>query len=329
MQVDRRSAAWAMLTGPWAVASSAVAVLTTGEPAAADSGEQPDERFTAFSQRAEKLNLLRLGAPAATLSADIDPALTYSDLLSNSLANLSTGDLDSEQFTEQLGQRIADLDANARDATPELLQGPPPPFRSLKEEYRTRFSTCVVDPAHRSEISHGCRRIIDPNAVRIYKQVEITSGVPWYLIGALHYREASLNFLGHLHNGDFLKRRTYHVPPGRPNPPEQWPIVPWNAEQAWIVSANDALTRLASLTDTWTLEWMLYACESYNGWGYRNHPGFISPYLWNYTDLYKGGGYPADGVWSATYHSRQAGLVSIIKSLVEIAPAQISLSTTP
>ncbi len=180
-----------------------------------------------------------------------------------------------------------------------------------------------------NEIAHACKRILDAKAVQMYKQVEISSGVPWYLIGALHYREASLNFLGHLHNGDYLKRLTYHVPPNRPNPPEQWPIVPWNAEQAWIISANDALTKLSDMTDTWTLEWMLYACERYNGWGYQNHKGFVTPYLWNYTDVYKGCGYPADGVWSSSYHSRQAGLVPILKILAQMAPTQIAINYSP
>jgi lysozyme family protein len=58
--------------------------------------------------------------------------------------------------------------------------------------------------------------------------------VPWELIAALHEREAGGSFKGHLHNGDPLTGRTYHVPAGRPakgSPPF-----------TWEASAIDALT---------------------------------------------------------------------------------------
>jgi lysozyme family protein len=40
--------------------------------------------------------------------------------------------------------------------------------------------------------------------------------VPWYLVGIIHYRECSLYFSRHLHNGEPLTERTRRVPAGRP-----------------------------------------------------------------------------------------------------------------
>ena len=35
-----------------------------------------------------------------------------------------------------------------------------------------------------------------------YAAVERATGVPWFMIGALHCRESDMNFSTHLHNGD-------------------------------------------------------------------------------------------------------------------------------
>ncbi len=41
------------------------------------------------------------------------------------------------------------------------------------------------------------------------------TGVPWELIGAIHFRESSLDFNKCLHNGDPLGQKTVRVPAGR------------------------------------------------------------------------------------------------------------------
>ena len=49
-----------------------------------------------------------------------------------------------------------------------------------------------------------------------YEEVADIIGCPWYAIGIIHGLECNYNFNTHLHNGDSLERRTYHVPKNRP-----------------------------------------------------------------------------------------------------------------
>src|SRR5262249_14294857 len=104
----------------------------------------------------------------------------------------------------------------------------------------------------------------------------------------------------HLHNGDSLRARTYHVPAGRPkrgNPP-----FPWGA------SAIDALTMTPhelQKVKHWSVERILYETEKYNGWGYLKRGN--SPYLWSWTSEYHGGKYVRDGVYDPNHWDEPAG----------------------
>jgi hypothetical protein len=123
-----------------------------------------------------------------------------------------------------------------------------------------------------------------------------------------------MNFKTHLHNGDSLNARTYHVPAGRPKtgtPPFRF-----------ADSAIDALTMSPhnlGKVKAWTVERILYETEKYNGWGYLNKGN--SPYLWSWTDLYHGGKYVADGVYRASAWDTQAGCVAMLKELAALDPS--------
>jgi lysozyme family protein len=156
------------------------------------------------------------------------------------------------------------------------------------------------------------RAIISNRAA--YEAVERATGVPWFMIGTLHCRESDMNFATHLHNGDSLKRRTYHVPAGRPkrgSPPFQW-----------HESAIDALTMAPHALDKvkgWSVERILYESEKYNGWGYLRRGN--SPYLWSWTSEYHGGKYVADGVYDSNHWDEQPGCVAMAKELAALEPA--------
>jgi lysozyme family protein len=146
-----------------------------------------------------------------------------------------------------------------------------------------------------------------------YAAVERATGVPWFMVGAIHNRESSLSFRTHLHNGDSLRTRTTHVPAGRPKigrPPFKWQD-----------SAVDALAMPPHALDKvrdWSVERILYECERYNGWGYLAKGN--SPYLWSWTSEYHGGKYVADHLYDPSAWDRQAGCVAVIKALAEIDP---------
>ena len=135
-----------------------------------------------------------------------------------------------------------------------------------------------------------------------YEAVEHATGVPWFMIGAIHCRESDMDFSTHLHNGDSLKRRTTHVPAGRPKrggPPFRW-----------YESAIDALTMPPHQLDkvkAWSVERILYECEKYNGWGYLKRGN--SPYLWSWTSEYHGGKFVRDGVYDPSHWDEQPGCV--------------------
>lgn len=187
----------------------------------------------------------------------------------------------------------------------------PPPinsrkFADLKEEYQTYYDEAALRPESEATVTTMARRIIGFSDR--YKAAGDPLGIPWYFIGCIHALESSCNFTNHLHNGDPLDARTTHVPAGCPtsgNPPF-----------TWEESATDALTlkKYDGLSD-WSLPRLLYRWEAYNGFGYRPRE-VATPYLWSCTSLYTKGRYVADGRFDANATSKQAGCVSILKTLV-------------
>jgi lysozyme family protein len=183
-----------------------------------------------------------------------------------------------------------------------------PAFDDFRTGYRADWQRMVVDAGRTADVDRAARRIL---AVRArYETVAAATGVPWFVIGLLHLREADLAFATHLHNGDSLKRRTVHVPAGRPKQPDP--------PYTWEESAIDAL-RYDGLTkvDDWTLERIAFQAESYNGFGPRNR-GRRSGYLWAGTNVYDGGKFVQDGVWDGSVRDRQLGVMPVLERLSEL-----------
>ena len=181
--------------------------------------------------------------------------------------------------------------------------------QALRDEYVRLFETCRVRPERTRSIDQAMNRLVE-NRDR-YREVGARQGVPWAFVGLVHQMESGGDFGRHLHNGDPLRARTVHVPAGRPRrgtPPF-----------TWEESAADALAmkRLNRHTD-WSLAGLLYQLEKYNGWGYRRfHPEVLSPYLWSFSEHYDRGKYVADGRWSDTAVSRQAGAAVVLRRMAE------------
>lgn len=140
-----------------------------------------------------------------------------------------------------------------------------------------------------------------------YQAAGAKTGVPWFVIAALHDRESSGDFSTQLAQGDPLNRVSTHVPSGR------------GPFASWEDGAYDALVTLKDLNSIrdWPIERIAYECERYNGWGYRNH-GIPSAYVWSFSNIYRGGKYIADGVWSATAMDKQCGTLPLIKRIAEL-----------
>jgi lysozyme family protein len=179
-------------------------------------------------------------------------------------------------------------------------------YASLRTEYTRLFETMEIDPRY-SESTSWHLAMLRKSKSR-YENVGQQVGVPWYFIAATHALEASFNFRAHLHNGDFpLTSRTRQVPAGRPTK--------WLPPADWESSAKDALRLLGYVGQKdWSLERTLYRLEAYNGLGYRSRR-VATPYLWCYSNHYKGGKFVADGKWNPNARSKQCGAAVMLKML--------------
>src|SRR5262245_46536819 len=170
--------------------------------------------------------------------------------------------------------------------------------------YAADWDRMVIRPNRVAEFERDARHIL--GSKDRYLAVELATGVPWYLIGCLHLREADLNFHTYLGNGDPLNHKTRHKPRGR------GPFATWRD------GAIDALKYdgLTSVKD-WRLEKILYYAEIYNGTGYNNR-GLPSPYLWGGTNIQKAGKYLADGEWNGQAWDGQPGCAPMLFTMMKM-----------
>ena len=154
-----------------------------------------------------------------------------------------------------------------------------------------------------------------------YEAVSKATGVPWDVIGVIHYRESSGDFAGVLHNGQKIigtGKKTTIVPKGR------------GPFTSWEEAAYDALVDCApwaGRNKDWSVGGTLDLLERYNGLGYRNK-GLPSPYLWAGTDQYVKGKYVADGKYDPNHVDKQLGVAPILMRLRDMQEAG-SVKPTP
>jgi len=171
--------------------------------------------------------------------------------------------------------------------------------------YKESFDGMIVAPKKKPQLDLLTARILKNKSK--YDEVSQITNVPWYVLGAIHYRESSLNFSRHLHNGDPLTARTKHVPAGRP--------IKGQPPFTWVESAIDAIKLKGwDKVKDWSIENTLNLVEAYNGLGYKKK-GLPSPYLWSWSDKYQKGKYVADGKFDPNYIDQQCGAAILIKSL--------------
>jgi lysozyme family protein/peptidoglycan hydrolase-like protein with peptidoglycan-binding domain len=194
-------------------------------------------------------------------------------------------------------------------------------FGSLRAEYAGLWQRMQIRPERMAEVNGIANRLIALKPR--YQQVTAVTHVPWGVIAALHYREASNDFKGVLHNGEPIigtGRLTRLVPANR------GPFATWEE------SAIDALTmppHKLQEVDSWTIERACYEIERFNGFGYRNrHPEVKSPYLWSFSNNYSSGKYIADGQFSSSAVDKQCGTMPILKRMMEL-DASVRLDGAP
>jgi lysozyme family protein len=194
--------------------------------------------------------------------------------------------------------------ANAQDNDPATR------YQRYRKSYIDLFDTCKIRPERLTQVEWYVDKISSAKYRSQYEKLEDQICVPWYVIGVMHALEASFNFDTHLHNGDPLTGRTYHVPAGRPaegSPPFDW-----------ATSAKDALgiKNYINRTD-WHVASTLFRIEAYNGFRSREIYKINSPYLWSFSNHYTKGKFVEDNEWDGNAVSAQCGAAVILKVLTD------------
>ena len=188
-------------------------------------------------------------------------------------------------------------------------------FESTRQGYLNLWQKIQVRPEKVVPADAVVKRIIARKTD--YAAIEKATGVPWFLIAAIHYRESDLDFDTYLGNGQALKKVTTQVPRGR------GPFVDF------MHGAIDALTLdgLPIIKD-WPIERVAWASERENGEGYFSR-NINSPYLWAGSNLYEKGKFISDGVFDSEFVDPQLGTIVIINRLVVAKVVSFAVDNQP
>lgn len=178
-------------------------------------------------------------------------------------------------------------------------------FDELKDEYTKDLAEMKLIPASVKEAEAVAKKLL-ANKAR-FMAVQTGCGVPALWLMPTFEREGP-SFLDYFGNGDPLDKRTTDVPRGR-GPFETW-------EAGCMDSLH--LDHVTQCSD-WTWPMAAYEWEKWNGFGPRGH-GRPTGYVWSGTNIYRGGKYVADGVWSRGTWDHQLGTVIIAKQIAALDP---------
>jgi len=172
-----------------------------------------------------------------------------------------------------------------------------------RKGYINLFKSAQITPDRRPAVRLVANKIVSGRAR--YEAIGSQTGIPWWFIGLLHYRESDCDFTTYLGNGQSLRKRTTIVPKGR------------GPFDTFEEGALDAL-RYQDYTGQkdWTLPTVLWRVEMFNGPGYILH-GVNSPYVWGSTSHQQSGKYVRDKVFRRDVWDVQLGAAAIILMLVE------------
>jgi hypothetical protein len=162
------------------------------------------ERQRVFDE-AQKLDLLG-PAPSAVLGGpqDVTP-LDLAEIVSEALARGAADDK-AQRLAALAGSLLSQEARDERDAAQQALDEPAAAaaffsFDAVKVDYKAKFQAASIRAPRAGEVDfrphilRAARIITTPSARAQYNRVATSTGVPWYVIGAIHYREASINFM--------------------------------------------------------------------------------------------------------------------------------------
>lgn len=184
--------------------------------------------------------------------------------------------------------------------------------------YRRMFAACEIDAGKEAQVAKTVKTVEAGYARYLAVAKRIGAAVPEnfaWILGVIHFKEASCNFAGVLHNGEKIVgtgRKTSIVPKGR------GPFATW--EDAAVDALVGESSRWKKLIEGGNdIGDILYALERYNGTGYISGAGKAetSPYLWACSNINDGAGkYVSDGKFDPNASTQSsAGAAVILKEL--------------
>lgn len=193
--------------------------------------------------------------------------------------------------------------------------------------YRRMWAACKIDPGKEGQVS-STMKLIERGMDRYLKVAQMLGAKDpqnfAYLLGVIHYKEASCDFRGVLHNGEKIigtGKKTTLVPKGR-GPFDTWEAA---AVDAIGIESSRWKTLLSGSHDIGDI---LYALERYNGTGYISGAGKAenSPYLWACSNINDDKGkYVSDGKFDPNAGTNETeGAALLLKQFSQSGAFQVS-----
>jgi len=181
-------------------------------------------------------------------------------------------------------------------------------FAALQAEYTALLQRMVI--TRPNEVDRVARKLIEYIDQKRYTEACNTVGVPQIVAASSFERDASSNFRDSPAQGDPWNQRSHNWPPCGP-------FSSWTEAAVWAYR-HEGFEKIGAAN--WTWERACYEEEIFNGFGPRNH-GRHTGYLWAGSNIYTGGKYVSDGVWSATTFDSQLGVIPVMRRIVQLRPA--------
>lgn len=203
------------------------------------------------------------------------------------------------------------------------------PDEGTEPWYRRMFAACEIDPGKEAMVRNAMKTI-ENGFARYMKVAQLMKAKDpqnfAYILGCVHFKEASCDFRGVLHNGEKIVgtgKKTTIVPKGR------GPFATW--EDAALDAIGIESKRWGKLIQGGQdIGDILWALERYNGTGYISGAGKAetSPYLWACSNINDDKGkYVSDGKFDPNASTQSTpGAALLLKEFWRAGKFQISES---
>lgn len=203
-----------------------------------------------------------------------------------------------------------------KNVASDVLNTGKDPDEGTEPWYRRMFKACEIDPGKETQVTNALKLIEKglPQYREVANRLKATYPEEFsYILGAIHFKEASCNFKGVLHNGEKIvgtNKKTTIVPKGR------GPFATWSDAAVDAIGIESSRWKNL-LNGSRDIGDILHALERYNGTGYITGAGKAenSPYLWACSNINDDKGkYVSDGKFDPNASTQStAGAALILK----------------